>query len=83
MTGENYGARRAYRLLGVLHFLLFGFGGGATALEETGSVLAAIATGLLVGGVFLLVFWRLANEHFRGDVPGEPGDLVYRGEDSE
>lgn len=79
---RNPKARRTYRLLGVVHALLFGGVLGARTIIESG-LLPGIAVAVVFGGPFLGVFWKLANDHYRGDVPGKAWKLVYRGEADE
>lgn len=79
---RNPKARRTYRLLGVVHALLFGGVLGSRTFIEAGP-LPGIAVAVVFGGAFLGVFWKLANDHYRGDVPGKAGKLVYRGEANE
>lgn len=67
---KNPRARRTYRKLAAAHFALFGFGTFAAGFRATGSVLAGVATGLLVGGAFFAVLWKLADDHYHGNVPG-------------
>lgn len=74
-------ARRTYRLLGVVHGILFGAIGFSSGLGT--SIWWAIGGGVAFGLVGLGVFWYLANEHYRGDVPGKPGSLEYMGENDE
>ena len=70
-------ARRTYRILGAIHVVLFGGIGFAAGLET--SWLWAIAGFVLFGGLTAGVFWRLAEDHYRGNVPGKPGALIYEG----
>lgn len=76
------GARRTYRMLGVIHALLFGVGMLGAGLED-GSVYAGVAAGVIVGGLTLAFFWKLADKHYRGHVPGKPGALVSKGDADE
>lgn len=82
MTGDHPPhpeARRAYRVLGVVHAILF----GAIAAKEpflAGDYFIGAGLAIVFGGIGLAVFWYLANEHYRGNVPGSPGNLTDQGE---
>lgn len=74
-------ARRAYRILGVIHGLLFGAMAFTRALDSGGVVVATILA-VAFGGVGLGIFWYLGNEHYHGNVPGD-GGLAHFGENDE
>ncbi|MFB6198257.1 MAG: hypothetical protein ABEI52_08340, partial [Halobacteriaceae archaeon] len=63
-------ARRAYRILGFIHAPLFG---AIVARKpfDSGEYLTAVTAFLAVGILTMGVFWHLANEHYRGNVPGK------------
>lgn len=82
MTEKNPRARRAYRILGIVHGVLFGVGVAARGIMEGDVILGPLA-GVVVGGLFFAVFWRLAEDHYRGNVPGKPGALIHRGDNDE
>lgn len=75
-------ARRTYLLLGVIHGVLFGGIGVSRGFKE-GHPLVGIAAGVVFFLLAFGVFWKLADDHYRGNVPGKPGELVYRGENDE
>lgn len=75
-------ARRAYRVLGVFHAILFGAIAFTRAAPSARLVVAA-ALAIFFGGIALGTFWLLANHHYRGNVPGEPGTLAYHGENDD
>lgn len=76
------GARRTYRMLGMIHALLFGVGTMGAGLED-GNVYVGAAAGLIVGSLTMAFFWKLADKHYRGHVPGKPGALVYESDADE
>ena len=89
MTGEraesaklNPQARRTYRILGWVHAPLFGALLGLPTYREIG-LLAGLIAGLVGGAMTLGLFYRLADDHYRGNVPGEPGALIYNGDNDE
>lgn len=69
-------------MLGVMHAIMFGGAGFARALES-GGLAVAVVVAIFFGGIGLGTFWLLANHHYRGDVPGEPGTLAYHGENDD
>lgn len=78
----NPQARRTYRILGWVHAPLFGALLGLPTYREAG-LLAGLIAGAVGAAMTLGVFYRLADDHYRGNVPGEPGALIYRGDDDE
>lgn len=83
MSGEkNPKAKRLYLVLGVIHAPLFGailarepFADGQYAVAGVSFLLAATLT--------MAVFYRLAQDHYHGNVPGKAGSLVYTGKDED
>lgn len=69
--GKYPKARRAYRFLGVVHFVLITAGITAQGLENGTGLGWSLLGGLLMGGLFLAVFEHLAREHYHGRVPGK------------
>lgn len=67
-------ARRTYRILGIIHAPLFGAIFGLRAYESGHPVVALVGF-VVVGLLTLGFFWRLAKDHYRGNVPGKPGEL--------
>lgn len=61
-------ANQAYIVLGVAHFALIGPGFAAAGLRDGGHPVLTAIGGMLVGLVFLLLFFHLAEYH------GEAGD---------
>lgn len=69
--GKYPKARRTYRILGAMHFLLFSVGLTAKALENGAEPVIAVLAGLSAGGLFIAVFEPLARHHYHGRVPGK------------
>lgn len=78
----NPEARRTYRILGWIHAPLFGALLGLPTYREVG-LLAGLIAGLVGAAMTLGLFYRLADDHYRGNVPGEPGALIYKGDNDE
>lgn len=63
-------ARNAYRVLGFIHAPLFGAIIAQNPIESGEYLIAG--TAFFAGGVLTMgLFWHLANEHYRGNVPGK------------
>lgn len=67
-------ARRVYRMLGIIHAPLFGAMLAVPAIQD-GYLVAGIIAGIVAGLLTLGVFWRLAEDHYQGNVSGKPGEL--------
>lgn len=69
-NGKYPKARRAYRILGIIHAPLFG-AILAKPLFVDGQIAYAAVAFLVGAGLTFGLFYRLAEDHYHGDVPGK------------